>query len=311
MRVIYNQGDQRISVVPVHPVTGAPVVVDSGTDVTVSIVDLRWHDQATQHTVLTTTTVTQDTFSAALTGAAGYSQASPYTIPVDASSAALGRTYLLEDASGQREAVQLRSINGTTSAFTTHRLRRNYVATDTLRGVELVGTFPSAEANDEDSVEDSGGPYLTLWTYVVDGQTYNLAASLWVDRYSLAPPIDAAWVLTEHPTMSSRARDDIPAAIAAAWQEWLAKLEARGEDPSLFPPSHTVKLALRKRALSYLNRWASGGESDTEYARELKDEAMNLFNDALTGNLPRDQVKLTRDDVGHVSKPVADLFRLT
>ncbi len=311
MRAIYNQGDQRISVVPIHPVTGAPVVVDSGSDVTVSIVDLRWHDQATQHTVLASTTVTQDAFSAALTGSAGYSQASPHTIPVDASAAALGRTYLLEDATGQREAVQLRSINGTTSAFSVHRLRRNYVATDTLRGVELVATFPSAEANDEDSVEDAGGPYLATWTYVVDGQTVVLPTELWVDRYSLTPPIDDAWVLMGQPTMANRAREDVSPAIAVSWQDWLAKLESRGEDPSLFPPSHTVKVALRKLALSYLNQWASGGDADNDLARELKSEATDLFNDVLTGNVPRDQVKLTRDDVSHVTKPVVDLFSLT
>lgn len=310
MRVIYNQGDQRISVVPIHPVTGSPVVVDSGSDVTVSIVDLREHDQATDHTVLATTAAAQDGLSAALTGAAGYSQADPRNLPVDASSAAIGRTYLLVDSDGHAEAVKLASI-GTTTASTVTPLRRNYATSDTLTGVELFATFPEAEADDEDSVESWGGPYLVTWTYVVDGQTVVLPSELWVDRYSIAPPIDEAYVLMAQPDMASRARTQVPSAIAVAWDEWLATVQSHGRDPSLFPPSHTVKVAVRKLALSYLNRWASGSEADNTYADGLEERARELFGSILIGQAPQGQVELTRDEVSHRDQPKGHIFKLS
>jgi hypothetical protein len=286
-------------------------LIDSGTDVTVSIVDLRWSDQSTDHTVLATTTVTQDTFTAALTGAAGYSEADGHRIPVNASTAVVGRPYLLVDAEGNRELVHLSSISGTTSARSLHALRRNYATSDTLRGVELAATFPGAEADDEDNVEDSGGPYLVTWTYVVGGQTVVMPTTLWLDRYSLSPPIDDAWVLLAQPDMASRGRENLSSAIAAAWQDFLAEVQSHGKDPSLFPPSHTVRVGLRKLALAYLNRWASGGDSDNAYADKLEGEAYAKFSDVLVGRAPKDQVQLTRDNVGNIAQPKGHLFRLS
>lgn len=310
MRVTYNQGDQRISVVPIHPATGAVVLVDSGSDVTVSIVDLRYGDQSSDHTVLATTVVSQDPLAATLTGSAGYSQADPHRLPLDASAAALGRTYVLVDADGQQETVQLRSI-GATAAFTVHDLRRNYETGDTLRGVELVATFPAATADEENNVEDKGGPYLVTWTYRVDGQTVVLPTELFLDRYSLTPPIDDQWVLRGQPDFAARGREQVTTAIQAAWDDWLAAVEGHGEDPTLFPAGHTAKVGMRKLALSYLHRWASGGETDTTRADALQAEAERLFSDVLVGHAPQGQVKLTRDDVGHDPEPKGHVWRLS
>ena len=310
MRVIYSQGDQRISVVPIHPATGAPVLVDSGTDVTVSIVDLRHGDQSADHTVLATTVVSQDPFSAVLTADAGYSQADPRYLPLDASSAARGRAYLLVAADGRQETVQLRDL-GATSASTIHNLQRNYATGDTLRGVELVATFPAVEADDEDNVEDNGGPYLVVWRYQVDGQTVVLPTELFLDRYSLTPPIDEQWVLRGQPDFAARGREQVSTAIAVAWDDWLAQVESHGRDPSLIPAGHTVRVGLRKLALSYLHRWASGGDTDTERADALKAEAERLFGDVLVGHAPKGQVELTRDDVGHEPEPKGHIFQLS
>lgn len=311
MRVIHSQGDQRISIVPIHPVTGAPVIVDLGSDVTVSIVDLRHGETSDDHTVLAPTTVAQDSFSSALTGAAGYSQPDPHRIPADASTAALGRSYLLEASDGRLETVQLRAIGGTTSASSVHQLRANYTTGDTLRGVELVATFPEAEANDEDSVEDKGGPYLVTWSYLVDGQTVVLPTELFLDRYSLAPSIDDAWVLKGAPDMANRGRQQVGTAISAAWDDWMAKVETYGKDPSLFLASHVVKVALRHLALSYLHRWASGGQTDDDRADALELKASNMFNDVLVGNAPKRQVELTRNEVGNVDQPKGHIFGLS
>lgn len=311
MRVTYNQGDQRISIVPIHPSTGQPVLVDSGSDVTVSIVDLRETDSSDDHEVLATTTISQDAFSQALTAAAGYSQADPHNIPVDASSAALGRTYVLIAADGTSEAVQLRAVGGSTSASTTYPLRGNYAAADTLRGVELVATFPAAEANDEDSVESRGGPYLVTWTYVVDGQTVVMPTELWVDRHSIAPTIDDAWVLRGSPDMAHRGRSYVSSAILAAWDDWLATVQAHGEDPSRFLASHVARVGLRKLALAYMHRWASGGAGEDARADELEKAAHDMFASELVGQGPQGQVKLTRDEVSHDPHPKGHILGLS
>lgn len=310
MRVIYNQGSQRISVVPIGR-DGTPVVVDSGSDVTVSIQDLREPEDGSERFVLAETTVAQDTYSATLTGASGYSQADPHTIAVDASSAVLRRPYLLLGADGRGELVHLRSVNGSTAAQSLLPLRRNYAASDTIVGVELWATFPSATANDEDSVEANGGPYLVTWTYVSGGETIVLLTELWVDRCSIAPAIDEVFVLTAQPNLASRARTDVPDAIAAAWQDWLAEVQSSGRDPSLFPPSHTAKVAIRKLALAYLNRWVSGGESDNAYADSLESRAYEMFRDVLVDRAPQGQVELKRDSVDNVTQPKGHFFRLT
>jgi len=304
MRVIYNQGDQRISVVPINPATGAPVVVDSGTDVTVSIVDLREHETATDRTVLATTTVAQDTFSAVLTAAAGFSQADPHALSVITSTAALGRPYLLTSSGGQSEVVRLAS-RGLTSASTVTPLRSNYAAADTLRGVELVATFPSAEANDEDSVDDKGGPYLVTWTYVVDGLTVTLPTTLWVDRFSLTPPIDESYVIQGMPTIAQRARGrvSVSGAIAVAWDDWLASIQSSGKDPSLFPPAHNVKVALRELALAYLVGWVAGTPEEKADARADKAAAMAALDSILEGRAPQGQVQITRETVESVDQP--------
>ncbi len=304
MRVIYNQGDQRISVVPIHPRTGAPVVVDSGSSVTCTIVDLREHDEATDHTVLATTAISQDTFSTTLTAAAGYSQADPQAISAHTSLAVVGRTYLLEDTDGKQEAVQLSTV-GATSASSTYPVRGNFPAGSRLLGVELSATFPSAEADDEDSVEDRGGPYLVTWTYVVGGETIVLPTTLWVDRYSMPPPIDDAFVLKAQPDIAERVRGraKIANAIATAWEDWITEVELTGKDPSLLPASLPVRVAVRHMALSYLNRQASGTDADIAEADRQENLAREKFGSILNGRMPQSQAELTRDDVDHVAQP--------
>ncbi len=313
MRVIYNQGDQRISVVPIHPDTGSPVVVDSGTDVTVSIVDLRESESSTNRTVLATTTVAQDSFSASLTDTAGYSSADPSAIPAHTSSAARGRTYLLQEFDGPSEVLRL-TETGPTSGTATAPLRSNYTAGATLRGVELVATFPTAEANDEDSVEDKGGPYLVTWTYVVDGQTVVLPTELWVDRFSLAPPIDEAYVLQAMPSMASRVRGrgSVGGAILVAWHDWLALLQGSGKDPSLYPPAHNVQVALRRLAIAYMLDWVSGSDTERDEAANRYAAARAELDGILEGQAPKGQTQITRDSVESVAQVKGStMFRLS
>lgn len=314
MRVLYNQGDQRISVVPVHPETGGPVVVDVGTDVTLSIFDGREHELSANRTVLAVTTVTQDAFSESLTGAAGFAQASPQSVPVDASAAAIGRTYLLVDSIGRAEPVQLTSVGGTATADVAIPLRGSYSAADTLVGVELVGTFPSAEANDEGSVEDSGGPYFAVWTYVVDGKTVTLPTELWVDRFSMAPPVDEAYVLRAMPTLAqrSRGRGTPREAISVAWDDWLAMVQSAGKDPSLFPPGHSVRVGLRRLAIAYLLDWAAGTDAEREEAKQRDESARAALSSVLEGRAPHGQTQLTRNDAASIPEPKGSLkFRLS
>lgn len=313
MRVIYNQGDQRISVVPINPATGAPVVVDAGTDVTVSIVDLREHETATDRVALATTTVTQDALSETLTAAAGFSQPDPHALPLVTTTAALGRSYLLVAAGGESEVVRL-SSTAAAAVTTSTPLRRNYAIGDTLRGIELVATFPSAEANDEDSVEDKGGPYLVTWTYVTDGITVTLPTTLWVDRFSLAPPIDEAYVIQGMPTIAqrSRGRTTVAGAIAVAWDDWLAELQSSGKDPSLFPPAHNVRVALRKLALAYLVGWVSGSDAETEAAAAKEAAARSELTSIIEGRAPQAQVQITRDTVESIDQVKgSSIFRLS
>ena len=290
-RVIYSETDQSVVRVPIDPVTGSPVLLD-GT-VSVSFFDKR---EAEAQELLGTSVVSQDSTSAYLTADAGFSQVDPTLLPVVPSMVEVGHTYLME-GEGSSELVQVRQVT-LTAAYAQNGLRGNYSASDAarLRGIELQATFPDLTA-DDDAVKNGGGPYLVTWTYQHDGSTVIASDTAYLDRYSLAPPIDETYVLMANPTIHERARGrvSVSQAIAVSWQDYLAEVEGSGRDPSSLMVSNGAKVAIRHQALSYLLDWVSGGEADDTAAETHRKKYSAMMRNILTGEAPKGTVEIDRD----------------
>lgn len=290
-RVIYSETDQSVVRVPIDPATGEPILLSGS--VTVSFFDKR-EDEATE--LVGTATVSQDSTSAVLTGSAGYGQADPCLVPVAPSLVSEGHLYLIQGG-GQSEVFRVRETTAT-QVFAVNGLRNQYSSSNVnyVRGIEVSATFPDLTAN-EDAVESGGGPYLVTWSYVHDGSTVVLADTAYLDRYSLAPIIDEAYVLMANPTLSerSRGRTRVSQAIAVAWQDYLAEVESAGRDPSLLLPTNGTKVALRHGAMAYLLEWNGGGDGDEERAAEHRRRFQSGMRDLLTGQPPKGTVEIDRD----------------
>jgi hypothetical protein len=307
MRTLYNAGDQSIRFTPIDPRTGRVAEV---TGASYRIVDLRHPDTSAEHVIVDDTAATVDDGIATLTASAGYAQASAVSLSLAHSGLATGRPYLLSSATGSIcEVVTLASI-GLQDAITATPLRYNYSTGDSLSGIQLIGTFPAAEANDEDNVERSGGPYLVTWSYTYQGQALYVPTTLYLDRYSVIPPIDATYVLQASPDLAQRARSYVDSAISVAWEDFLSRAECTGHDPQSLPPGLTVRVAVRTMALAHLHRWVGGSDSDLSHADALEDRARGMFNDVLVSSAPRGQIEIKRNNVEAV-KPHGAMFKLS
>ncbi len=289
-RVIYSETDQTVVRVPIDPATGEPILL-SGT-VTVTFLDKR-EGESTE--TIGSATVSQDSTSAVLTASAGYGQADPCLVPISPSLVSEGHLYLIQGG-GNSELFRVRETTST-EVFAVDGLRHQYSSTDAnyVRGIEVVATFPDLTA-DTEAVKSGGGPYLVTWSYVHDGSTVVLADTAYLDRYSLAPFIDEAYVLMADPTISerSRGRTRVSQAIAVAWQDYLAEVESADKDPSLIIPSNGAKVALRHGALAYLLEWNSGVDEDPKVASERR-LFQSGMRDFLTGRPPKGTAEIDRD----------------
>jgi len=290
-RVIHSETDQSVVRVPIDQ-RGRPVLLSGAASVT--FYDKR-EDEADE--VVGTATVTQDATSAVLTAAAGYGQADPAMVPIAPSLVSEGHLYLIEGGSGQSELFRVRE-SSTTAVYAMHGLRHAYPSTEvvTVRGVELVATFPDITA-DEDAVENGGGPYLVTWSYQVDGSAVIVADTAYLDRYSLSPPIDEDYVLMANPTIHERSRDRtrVSQAIAVVWQDYVSECEEANKDPAHFFPSSSLKVGLRHGALAYLFEWNGGTEDDSEKAEDHRQKYAAKIRNLLTGEPPKGTAQIDRD----------------
>lgn len=283
-RVLYNQGAQTIYFAP-RDEHGRPSVATSPT---YSIIDLRSPDGASDRTVQASASATVGSETETLTAAAGPSQADPTLITVtDASDFTEGREYLIHEE-GQRESfVALRVDSTNNKIYSATDLRNSYTTAATVQAFELQGTFPGAEANDEDEVEDGGGPYQVNWVYTVNGVKYLTPEIVYITRYSVAPLITEADVLTADPTMARRSAGIVPIhfAIKAATEDFVGAVEAGGRDPAYFRTSNAGKLAVRLKTLEYLHRWM-GREQDHANADRFEDRYQAHMANLLAGRPP-------------------------
>lgn len=257
--VLYGAGDQTIKHIPMDR-NGRHVVVSSPT---YTIVDLREGKTSAQREIVASTAATVGTASDRTTVAVGRSEANANKIPLgDSSNFAVGRRYLISDSRGSElftiEAIDVNDI------YTSKGLQGDYCVDASVQAVEVEATFPSSEANDEnETVEDRGGPYQILWSYTIDGQPYLVPETVWVNRYSYTPWITREELLRGHSQIDQRAsREAVSDALIVATEEVAAELQAGGLDPSTYRSTQVGRIAVRYRALHYIFMGFHGDKDD-------------------------------------------------
>lgn len=282
----YLGGDQSIYHVPRDREARASLVASAN----YTIVDLTRGESDPDRTVVASTAATVDSATESTTAAAGPGTTDAKAITV-ASTAGfeVGHVYQIVGG-GYSEIFTLDTIVTNASLTATQELRYDYALGATVRGVEIAGTFPSAEAADETDMESGGGPYGVVWDYTIAGRDYAPLEEIYVLRYSTQPVITEVDVLRAWPQANSLARErfTVRDAIAVASEDYHARLEASGRKPELFKHSNVSRVAVRDLAIAYLKRWRKEDDEADRYQERYD----RLMNDLTTGQFPERTVKV-------------------
>lgn len=161
-RVYYGKGDQSLRTIPHRD--SRPVRVSAAT---YAIFNARHTESSSDYiTVAAGTAATVDAVSTMLSAKAGRNATDRRTITVvSTAGVSAGRTYLLSSPSGVVELVRIAAVVSGSALLAGAEIRGDFGTGSTLKGVELTATFPAAQADDEDNLDEL--PWIVVWT--IDG----------------------------------------------------------------------------------------------------------------------------------------------
>lgn len=227
---------------------GRPTRVASAT---YTIVDTTRGIDSDDREVVAPTAVNVDAVSTLLTSAAGRNTAIANSLAIaSGANMAEGRTYLLTATDGSdREAVVCKSV-GAASFVATNPVRGIYPVNSTLRGVELVATFPSAWANDETRLIEQGREFEIVWTYTLGDHSVITAEPMPTQRWSIQPWIDEDYLLAGRTNLRDRLQpDQTHGALVAATRKVIGELEASDLHAEEYRHTEAGRIAVCEYAL--------------------------------------------------------------
>lgn len=276
--VIFNQGAQTVKSVPFED--GRPVVVASAT---YKIVDLRKSDEDSDRDVVASTAASVDSYSGTTQAIAGAGAADPTRIDLDdVTGLAVGSRYLLT-AAGDQQLVELRSVDsGNNYAYTTAPITDQFASGATLSGIEVSGTFPSAEAADELRLEAGGGPYAVDWSF--NGVPGPVRELIWLRRHARTPMItvDDVDTLDAQLVRVTGNLFSIDKLIEQGERDFNAELLAAGIHPERFHGTELARNAVTYR-VCYLGRLQMGRDADDARLEHYHGRWMGLINQLTIG----------------------------
>ncbi len=140
-------------------------------DPTYTIVDLRYGTDGAERTVQASASATLSTVSTTTTAASGPTQANDHKVTV-ASAVGIKEGDFLLLAKGQRDHVFIVDKIDSSDLYSLQPIPKDFASGATVVGVSSTGSFPSAEAADEDRLDSGGGPYAIEVVFVVDSVTH-------------------------------------------------------------------------------------------------------------------------------------------
>lgn len=287
-QIIYGSGAQTLRTIPVNR-HARPTVA---TSCTYRIVDLRKSEDDPEREIVASTNATIDSTSTTTTAACGLGTANERKIPVTATAGfTQGRRYLLTSSDGIRELVLIEAISTNSYVMVRDPISRQFASSSTLRGVEVSGTFPLSEANDEEEIErGDGGPYAVDWSWDVDPSPRR--EFVWLIRQPDSLLISTEDLFALEPSIASTSgkRYKPETAIRQAATEIRAWCQAHQIDPDNFHGGTMLRLAVTYRAAWHCVRQLDG-PGNNERAQELKDESQKYLDSITIGQPPEKSVK--------------------
>jgi hypothetical protein len=273
------------------------------TSATFVILDLRYGEDDTNRVVQASTAATVDAVSTTTSGASGGSQANRALVQVaDETGVTADGRYLLTDATtGHRTMVGVANLVGK-KVYLKEPLTRDYATGSTFEGIDVSATFPAAEANDEDRLDNGGGPYAIDWTWVGVNPTTQRDIT-YVKRN---PEFQWRVTLNEcanvSPSLAKQLVNTDNAAehfLEQAHHDYYAELAAIGRDPANFYGGPNHDEYIKYRWAMHGHRYLPGG-SDGYHARlagEFERRALILLHTFTSpGNNPVDTVIVDSDE---------------
>lgn len=289
--VIYNQGAQALKTIPFKD--GRPVVVASAT---YKIVDLRKADEDSDRDVVASTAAIVDSYSGTTQATAGPGASDMRRIDVDdVTGLAVGERLLLTGG-GAQELVEVRALNASSNyVYTTADISETYASGATLSGIEVSGTFPSAEAADEEALEEGGGPYAIEWTFT--GAPSPVRELVWLRRHARTPTITVDDLDTLDPQLVRTTSNlfEVDKIIEQAERDFNAELLARDIQPERFYGTELARNCVAYRA-AYLGRLHMGRQSDDPMLEHYHGRWMGLINTLTHGKPGKGVAETSVDD---------------
>lgn len=307
LRVLFGAGAQSLRVVPVDQL-GRPRVVSAAT---YGISDLRRPEDDTEREVVASgTAATVDSVSTTTAAAAGFGTANPAKVALTSTvGITVGRRYLLRAAAGGEELVTVEEIG---SGFViVGEIAKTFASGSTFLGIEVTATFPADEANDEDEVEDGGGPYsLDL---VFTGCTPARQRFLvWLDRTTFRVPATVDDILELDQTLASAVgrRVKIERALSRAAKDMQTELMLAGVDASRYLLGDSGRDYCTYRALGLLLETLPGEGPQTR-AVKANERAAHIIATVIQGRPDGVATPRRVDDVAEAGRSLEDrgLFR--
>ena len=189
---------------------------------------------------------------------------------------------------GRTEVVYVRAIEGLRLQLR-GELGGLYGIGAAVEGVEVEGTFPAAEADLEDTIEDGGGPYAIDWIAAGGEVVRELIFVVRRDKLTL---VDEDWLRRHSPELATQTgrRAELGEALSAAHEHYRADLRAHGIDPAEFDGGEVAQLAVGSLALWILWREIAGDHA-RELAAQHREQATTWLRHLRIGAPPRDAVE--------------------
>ena len=167
--------------------------------------------------------------------------------------------------------------------YTRHPIRGVYAATtSTRKGIEVLCDFPSAEANDEDAVEEGGGPYALDLVFVGTTKTRKREIVMLV-RHEAAEYADATDIRTLDQTVDTGAGEiDLWRCLQQAHRDFETDLRRNGIDPYYYRGGPLARDAVTHRSALHARRQIRT-ESDERWADYYAERYESILDAVILG----------------------------
>jgi hypothetical protein len=282
-KVIYGNGAQGLRTVA-RDRFARPTVVASAT---FQINHLPRSDGSADREVQAVGAATIDTASTTTDAACGPGQ-SFREIPLTSTSGFSENTYYIiqeQSGGGRRELVLCEEIVTNDKILIRHGLTREFASGATVKGCEVSGDFPAAEADDEEEVKRGGGPYAVRWVATMDGVVEDWVEYVWIIRNADLVRVTPQDVYEIDQTLADNLGERMKPEplILSATKDYRALLQASNKDPEYIHSEVGI------RAIIFRAAWYARHGMHDELSERKAETWLNEWK-TLTANLTVGQV---------------------